>query len=83
MLVREAGWDELVDGAVVTPVRGAVAATRFTEAEVVETYVQGGDGAAQLTGRLVRAWHDGNLQGYVSAVAVGALLVGLVLGVTR
>ena len=82
-LVREAGWDDVVDGAVVKPVQGAAVATRLAESEVVETYVRGGDGAAQWSARLLRAWHDGNLQRYVSAIAVGALLLGLLLGVTR
>ncbi|MGH3506232.1 MAG: NADH-quinone oxidoreductase subunit 5 family protein, partial [Nocardioidaceae bacterium] len=82
-LIHEAAWDDLVDVAVVRPTRGAAVATRLAESDVVETYVRGGDGAAQWSARLIRAWHDGNLQRYVSAVAVGALLVGLVLGVTR
>jgi hypothetical protein len=64
-------------------VQGAAVATRLAESEVVETYVRGGDGAAQWSARLLRAWHDGNLQRYVSAIAVGALLLGLLLGVTR
>jgi NADH-quinone oxidoreductase subunit L len=83
VFVREMGWDELIGATVVAPVKGAAVATRLAESDVLETYVRGGDGAAQWSGRLVRAWHDGNLQRYVSAVAVGALLVGLVLAVTR
>ncbi len=83
VLARELWWDDAVAAGVVSPLRVAVSATGAAESDVVETYVRGGDGAAQWSGRLVRAWHDGNLQRYVSAVAVGALILGVALGVTR
>jgi NADH-quinone oxidoreductase subunit L len=82
-LIGEAGWDAVLAATTVTPVRHATTWTRLAEDEVVETYVRGGDGSAQWSSRMFRAWHNGNLQRYVSAVALGALVAGVVLGVTR
>jgi NADH-quinone oxidoreductase subunit L len=83
VLSREFSYDELVRHLVVRPVMGSADVTRVAEADVVETYVRGGDGAAQWSGRLLRGFHNGNLQRYVTAVVVGAVAVAVALGVSR
>ncbi|MGH3471210.1 MAG: NADH-quinone oxidoreductase subunit 5 family protein [Nocardioidaceae bacterium] len=79
-LERELGYDGLVDRAVVRPAWFASGATMAAETYVVEPYAAGGDAAAQLSSRLLRWLQNGNLQRYVTVIAVGAVAVAVVVG---
>lgn len=82
-LRREFAYDEAVARTVVQPTFWAARLTASTESEIVETYVRGADGGAQWGGRLLRTFHSGNLQHYVTAVVLGALAAAVMVGAWR
>jgi NADH-quinone oxidoreductase subunit L len=82
VLAREAGVDAAYDHALVRPTRWLAGGVVAGDREVVEPYVRGGAGAARGLGALLRLAQNGNVQRYLSAVAVGALVVAVVVTAT-
>jgi NADH:ubiquinone oxidoreductase subunit 5 (subunit L)/multisubunit Na+/H+ antiporter MnhA subunit len=81
VLVREAGYDALVSRTVVRPVRWFAGVVRGNESEIVDGYADAGDTASQWGAQLVRWTHNGNAQRYLTAIAVGAVAVAVIVGV--
>lgn len=79
----EFGYDAALVRATSATTSFAARTVAANESEIVEPYVRGGDVGAQLTGRLLRWLHDGNLQRYVTAIVVGAVAVALVVGLVQ
>jgi NADH-quinone oxidoreductase subunit L len=82
VLAREAGVDAAYGRAFVRPARWLAGGVVAGDRDVVEPYVRGAAGAARGLGALLRLAQNGNVQRYLSAVAVGALLVAVVVTAT-
>jgi NADH-quinone oxidoreductase subunit L len=76
VLAREAGFDPAYDRAVVAPTRRLAEGVVAGDRDVVEPYVRGSGGTARGLGLVLRLAQNGNVQVYLSAVVVGAVLVG-------
>jgi hypothetical protein len=81
VLAGEFGYDRLLHALVDRPTDLAVSAVSAAETAVVDPYVRGTEAGARWSGRLVRFAHDGNAQRYLTAVAVGAVVLAVVVGV--
>jgi NADH-quinone oxidoreductase subunit L len=79
-LAREAGVDAAYDKAVVTPTRWLAGGVVAGDRDVVEPYVRGSAGSALGLGLLLRLAQNGNVQRYLGAVVVGALVVAAAVG---
>jgi NADH-quinone oxidoreductase subunit L len=82
VLAREAGFDAAYDHGFVAPTRWLAGGVVASDRDVVEPYVRGGAGAARGLGALLRLAQNGNVQRYLSAVAVGALVVAVAVTLT-
>jgi NADH-quinone oxidoreductase subunit L len=71
------GVDALYTALVVRPTQAAARLVRFLDREVVDGYVSGAGRGARLLGALVRRTQTGNAQTYLSALAVGSLLLAV------
>jgi NADH-quinone oxidoreductase subunit L len=80
MLVGEFGYDRLLNAVVDRPTDLAVRTVAAAEDAVVDTYVEGAEAGTRWTGRFIRFAHDGNAQRYLTAVALGAVVLALVVG---
>jgi NADH-quinone oxidoreductase subunit L len=80
VLAGEFGYDRLLAAIVDRPTDLAVRAVAAAEDNVVDPYVSGAEAGARWTGRLVRFVHDGNAQRYLTAVALGAVVLALIVG---
>jgi NADH-quinone oxidoreductase subunit L len=74
-LAREAGFDRAYDDAFVRPTGGLARAVVAGDRDVVEPYVHGSAAGARGLGALLRLAQNGNVQVYLAAVVLGALLV--------
>jgi NADH-quinone oxidoreductase subunit L len=81
VLAREFGYDRLLALLVNRPTDVAVRAVAAAEDTVVDPYVKGAEAGAGWSGRLVRYAHDGNGQRYLTAVAVGAVVLAVIVGI--
>jgi NADH-quinone oxidoreductase subunit L len=81
VLAGEFGYDRLLAAVVNRPTDLAVRAVAAAEDAVVDPYVRGTEAGARWTGRLVRFAHDGNAQRYLTAVALGAVVLALIVGI--
>ncbi|RAG80710.1 NADH-quinone oxidoreductase subunit L [Streptacidiphilus pinicola] len=77
------GIDTLYDRAFVRPVLGAARLVSFLDREVVETYVKGAAVTPGLIGRVVRRAQNGNIQGYLSALAAGVVVLAVIVAVAQ
>ncbi|KJK56921.1 NADH-quinone oxidoreductase subunit 5 family protein [Saccharothrix sp. ST-888] len=73
--------DRLYSVLFVRPTVAAAQLVRFLDREVVETYVRGAGGSANLLGRLVRLAQNGNAQAYLSALLAGVVLLAVLVAV--
>jgi NADH-quinone oxidoreductase subunit L len=80
VLAAEFGFDRLLGVLVNRPTDLAVRTVSAAEDAVVEPYVRGAEAGARWSGRLVRFAHDGNAQRYLTAVALGAVALALIVG---
>ncbi len=76
VLAREAGFDPAYDRAFVAPTRWLAGGVVVSDRDVVEPYVRGSGSSARGLGMVLRLAQNGNVQVYLSAVVVGAVLVG-------
>jgi NADH-quinone oxidoreductase subunit L len=81
VLAGEFGYDRLLRAVVDRPTDLAVASVAAAEDAVVDPYVRGAEAGARWSGRLIRFAHDGNAQRYLTAVALGAVVLALLVGV--
>jgi NADH-quinone oxidoreductase subunit L len=81
-LAREFSYDRILAAVVNRPTDSAVRLVESTESGVVDPYVRGAEASARWSGRLVRFAHDGNAQRYLTAVALGAVALAVIVGVT-
>jgi NADH-quinone oxidoreductase subunit L len=81
VLAGEFRYDRLLAAIVNRPTDFAVRAVAAAEDTVVDPYVTGTEAGARWTGRLVRYAHDGNAQRYLTAVALGAVVLALIVGI--
>ena len=82
ILAGEFGYDRLLEVIVNRPTDLAVRTVAAAEDVVIDPYVRGTEAGARWTGRLVRFAHDGNAQRYLTAVALGAVVLALIVGLT-
>jgi NADH-quinone oxidoreductase subunit L len=80
-LAGEFGYDRLLAALVNKPTDAAVRAVAAAEDAVVGPYVRGTETGARWTGRLLRYAHDGNAQRYLTAVAIGAVALAVIVGI--
>jgi NADH-quinone oxidoreductase subunit L len=80
-LAGEFGYDRLLAAVVNRPTDLTVRTVAVAEDAVVDPYVRGAEAGARWTGRLVRFAHDGNAQRYLTAVALGAVALALIVGI--
>ncbi|MDQ4008406.1 MAG: NADH-quinone oxidoreductase subunit L, partial [Actinomycetota bacterium] len=80
LLTREAGVDAAYDRAVVRPTRWLAGGVVAGDRDVVEPYVRGSAGTALGLGLLLRLAQNGNVQRYLGAVVVGAVVVAAAVG---
>jgi NADH-quinone oxidoreductase subunit L len=80
-LAGEFGYDRLLAALVNKPTDAAVRAVAAAEDAVVDPYVRGTETGARWSGRLVRYAHDGNAQRYLTAVAIGAVALAVIVGI--
>ena len=80
-LAGEFGYDRLLAAVVNRPTDLTVRTVAAAEDAVVDPYVRGAEAGARWTGRLVRFAHDGNAQRYLTAVALGAVALALIVGI--
>ncbi|MGE7432280.1 NADH-quinone oxidoreductase subunit 5 family protein [Kitasatospora sp. NPDC001175] len=73
--------DRLYSALFVRPTTAAAQLVRFLDREVIETYVRGTGGGANLLGWLVRRAQNGNAQAYVSALLAGVVLLAVLVAV--
>ena len=83
VLAREASYDTLLDHAVVRPTWRLSRLTAVVESDVVEPYPRGADTGAGWASRLLRWFHDGDVQRYVTVIVLGAVSVAVVVGMVR
>jgi NADH-quinone oxidoreductase subunit L len=81
VLAGEFGYDRILAAVVQRPTDGAVQVVQAAEDAVIEPYVQGAETGARWSGRLVRFAHDGNAQRYLTAIALGAVAVAVIVGI--
>jgi NADH-quinone oxidoreductase subunit L len=81
VLAAEFSYDRILAAVVNRPTDGAVRVVQAAEIGVVEPYVRGAEAGARWSGRLVRLAHDGNAQRYLTAVAIGAVALAVIVGV--
>ena len=72
---REAGFDEAYDSAFARPTSRLADGVVANDRDVVEPYVRGSAFAARGMGAVLRLAQNGNVQVYLSAAVVGAVLV--------
>jgi NADH-quinone oxidoreductase subunit L len=65
----------------VRPVLAAAQLVRFLDRDVIETYVRGAGGTANLLGAAVRRAQTGNIQTYLSALLAGAVVLAVLVAV--
>ncbi|QKW20042.1 NADH-quinone oxidoreductase subunit L [Kitasatospora sp. NA04385] len=75
------GVDRLYSALFVRPTAAAARLVRFLDRAVVETYVRGAGAAPGWFGRAVRFAQTGNVQGYLSALLAGAVLLAVLVAV--
>jgi NADH-quinone oxidoreductase subunit L len=80
-LAGEFGYDRLLEALTNRPTDFAVQAVAAAEDAVVDPYVRGAEAGARWTGRLVRYAQDGNAQRYLTAVALGAVALAVLVGI--
>jgi NADH:ubiquinone oxidoreductase subunit 5 (subunit L)/multisubunit Na+/H+ antiporter MnhA subunit len=72
--------DRAYDLAVVRPIGWLARGARGGDRDVIEAYVDGAGATARGTGRLLRLAQNGNVQGYLMVVVVGAALLAVLAG---
>jgi len=83
VFVRELYVDSAIDATLGRATRMGSRAAAAAEADVLTPYVRGTDATAQLAGRALRWLHSGDVSGYLTAVALGAVTVALVVGLVQ
>jgi NADH-quinone oxidoreductase subunit L len=73
--------DRLYDAALVRPVRTLATVVRAGDRDVIDAYADGAGATARGLGRLLRVTQNGNVQGYLFVVVVGAAALAVVAGV--
>jgi NADH-quinone oxidoreductase subunit L len=84
MLGRARPWfddafkvDAFYDRVLVRPVRALASGVRWGDEEVVDSYVQGSGSGARFAGGLLRLAQNGNVQGYLTLLLAGVLVMAL------
>ncbi|MGK4581400.1 NADH-quinone oxidoreductase subunit 5 family protein [Kitasatospora sp. HPMI-4] len=73
--------DRLYSALFVRPTTAAAQLVRFLDREVIETYVRGTGGGANVLGWLVRRAQNGNAQAYVSVLLAGVVVLAVLVAV--
>jgi NADH-quinone oxidoreductase subunit L len=69
--------DAFYDRVLVRPVRALASGVRWGDEEVVDPYVQGSGSGARFAGGLLRLAQNGNVQGYLTLLLAGVLVMAL------
>ncbi len=73
--------DEIYDGGLVRPVQRLALMVRAGDRDVVDAYADGAGASARGLGWVLRLAQNGNVQGYLMVVVVGAAALALAAGV--
>jgi NADH-quinone oxidoreductase subunit L len=73
--------DKVYDVALVRPVLGLAQVARLGDRDVFDAYAEGAGATARGAGKLLRLAQNGNVQGYLMVVVVGAAVLAVAAGV--
>ena len=69
--------DAFYDRVLVRPIRALASGVRWGDEEVVDPYVQGSGSGARVVGGLLRLAQNGNVQGYLTLLLAGVLVMAV------